>query len=84
MYTIYIRSCLLGRLIAIVCGGVGQQDVGALAVRRERHVVDVAEAQKRIDVRLVRLGRQRVAQEDDVVDLADGDARADFWSGRVL
>ena len=61
-----------------MCGGVGQQDVGALAVRRERHVVDVAEAQKRIDVRLVRLGRQRVAQEDDVVDLADGDARADL------
>ena len=40
--------------------------------------MDVAEAQQRIDVRLVRLGRQRVAQEDDVIDIADGDARANL------
>ena len=40
--------------------------------------MDVTEAQQGVDVRLVRLGRQRVAQEDDIVDIADGDARADL------
>ena len=78
MYTIRIRSCLLGRLITLVCGGVGQQDMGALAVRRERHVVDVAEAQECIDVRLVRLAREGIAQEDHALDLLCGDERADL------
>ena len=56
-----------------MCSGIGEQDVAAPAVRCERHVVDVTEAQQGVDVRLVRLGRQRIAQEDDIVDIADGD-----------
>ena len=59
-----------------MCSGIGEQDVAALAVRCERHVVDVTEAQQGVDVRLVRLGRQRVAQEDDIVDIADGDGQS--------
>lgn len=41
----------------------------AFAVRCERDVVDVAEAQEGIDVRLVRLAREWVTQEDDALDL---------------
>ena len=49
-------------LVLHMCSGIGEQDVAALAVRCERHVVDVTEAQQGVDVRLVRLGRQRVAR----------------------
>jgi hypothetical protein len=42
------------------------------------HVVDVAGAHQGVDVRLVRLRRHRVAQEDHRVDPAFGQARADL------
>ena len=57
---------------------VFDEDVGAAAVGGQGDVVDVAEAQQRIDVRLVRLARQRVTQEDDVVYLLRGDERANL------
>lgn len=72
-------SCVFGSVVfRFFFGDVFQEDVCALAVCRERDVVDVAETQERVDVRLVRLARQRVAQEDDAMDVFRRDERADL------
>ena len=55
-----------------------EQKVGGCAVAGDRHVVDDRDAQQRLDVDIVRVGRQRIPEENDEVDPAFGDAGADL------
>ena len=73
----YFLLFLVFRLVFFV-GDVFQQDVGTLAIRGQWDVVHIAEAQQRVDIRLVRLHGERVAQEDDEIDLLRRDAGTDL------
>ena len=51
-----------------------KHDMPAFAVGGQRDIMHIAEAQKRIDVRFVRLSCQRIAQEDDEIHFLSSDA----------
>src|SRR5712664_1080017 len=54
------------------------QDIGCRDVGGQRHVAHVADAQQRLDVRVVRVFVQRIDDEEDGVDLPLHDPAGDL------
>ena len=63
---------------AFVTREVKQEDVGRRRVGRDGDRVNVANFQERLDVWFARVSSQRIAEEDNGVDLGLDDARADL------
>jgi len=55
-----------------------EQDLGGCSIRRDRNIVHVAHFHEGLDVGLVRMRGERIAQEDDGIDLFGDDARPDL------
>lgn len=73
------RRALLPAIVGRFVLGEGRrhdQRRGDRDVRRERHVVDVADALHRVDLRLMRMGRERIHEKEHAVEAALHNARS--------